>query len=98
MTLRDRHMSLQRQRYDTERQTHVSHMTLQRQRHYSAETACCLRHLSLQCVAVCCSVLQCVALSQTLVHSKSSLYLPLGSVNLVLKLMGTPEGISTRSG
>jgi len=24
--------------------------------------------------------------------------LPLGSVNLVLKLMGTPDGISTRSG
>jgi len=31
-------------------------------------------------------------------HRKSSLYLPLGSVNLVLKLMGTPDGISTRSG
>jgi len=32
------------------------------------------------------------------VHRKSSLYLPLSSVNLVLKLMGTPDGISTRSG
>jgi len=32
------------------------------------------------------------------VHRKSSLYLPLSSVNLVLKLMGNPDGISTRSG
>ena len=32
------------------------------------------------------------------VQRKSSLYLPLGSVNLVLRLMGTPDGISTRSG
>ena len=32
------------------------------------------------------------------IHRKSSLYLPLSSVNLVLKLMGTPDGISTRSG
>jgi len=31
-------------------------------------------------------------------HRKSSLYLPLSSVNLVLKLMGTPDGISIRSG
>ena len=27
------------------------------------------------------------------IHRKSSLYLPLSSVNLVLKLMGTPDGI-----
>jgi len=32
------------------------------------------------------------------IHRKSSLYLPITSVNLVLKLMGTPDGISTRSG
>ena len=32
------------------------------------------------------------------IHRKSSIYLPLSSVNLVLKLMGTPDGISTRSG
>jgi len=31
-------------------------------------------------------------------HRKSSFYLPLGSVNLVLKLMGTPDGISNHSG
>jgi len=35
---------------------------------------------------------------QTHFHRKNSLYLPLSSVNLVLKLMGTPDGISTRSG
>jgi len=29
------------------------------------------------------------------IHRKSSLYLPLSSVNLVLKLMGTPDGISS---
>jgi len=34
----------------------------------------------------------------THIHRKSSLYLPLSSVNLVLSLMGTPDGISTRSG
>ena len=32
------------------------------------------------------------------VHRKSSLYLPLGLVKLILQLMGTPDGISTRSG
>ena len=32
------------------------------------------------------------------IHRKSSLYLPISSVNLVLKLMGTPDGISTHSG
>ena len=32
------------------------------------------------------------------IHRKSSLYLPLSSVNLVLKLMGTPDGSSTCSG
>jgi len=36
--------------------------------------------------------------SQAHFHRKSSLYLPLGSVNLVLKLMGTPDGISTLNG
>jgi len=32
------------------------------------------------------------------IHRKSRLYLPLSSVNLVLKLMVTTDGISTRSG
>jgi len=31
-------------------------------------------------------------------HRKSSLYLPLGSVNLVLKVMGTPDEISSPPG
>jgi len=31
-------------------------------------------------------------------HRKSSLYLPLGSVNLVLKVMGTPDEISSPLG
>jgi len=35
--------------------------------------------------------------SHTHLHRKSSLHLPLSWVNLVLKLMGTPDGISTRS-
>jgi len=31
-------------------------------------------------------------------HRKSSLYLPVGSVNLVLKVMGTPDEISSPPG
>ena len=34
----------------------------------------------------------------THIHRKSSLYLPLGSVNLVLKVMGTPDQISSPPG
>ena len=37
-------------------------------------------------------------ITHTQIHRKSSLYLPLGSVNLVLKLMGTPDGISILNG
>jgi len=36
--------------------------------------------------------------SHSHVHRKSSLYLPLGSVNLVLKAMGTPDEISSPPG
>ena len=48
---------------------------------------------------VCESVMAHIWLSHVMhIHRKSSLYLLLSSVNLVLKLMGTPDGISTRSG
>jgi len=37
-------------------------------------------------------------MTHSYVHRKSSLYLPLGSVNLVLKVMGTPDEISSPPG
>jgi len=39
-----------------------------------------------------------VMLLRSHVHRKSSLYLLLGSVNLVLKVMGTPDEISSPPG